>query len=163
MNSFALWTSLKEDNKQPSPASSHKKDTENCPESDNNAVSADLHINLWVEYAKKCTPFLDIGIMIRCPNQVEKLYFFVPFHIEKEQVSDLGEVLTDNQILNAVFNENYSLRTRPTSKHAEVFTESGREMEFDLYSLDINYDIQFENNYNGTILIFSFEILTKVS
>lgn len=178
MNSFALWTSLNRVNARrkikccsrycgfcPNHLLIKHVKTLKCNgihSPSTFAASADVHINLWTEYAKKDTPFLDIGIMINNPSQINQLYLFIPFIVETENLTDLGDILTDNQVLNAIFNKNFSVRTYPTSKHTEVFHSSdSSKKEFDLYSLDISRDITIIKKYDGTILTFSFNNISQ--
>ena len=66
MSSFALWFESNED--------SHE------------GFVADVHFNLWnLHYRKAKPPFLDVGIKIYQPQGYSKVFFFVPWRIEKKR------------------------------------------------------------------------------
>ena len=91
MSSFALWFESNED--------SHE------------GFVADVHFNLWnLHYRKAKPPFLDVGIKIYQPQGYSKVFFFVPWRIEKNDISDLGNFLKSTEILCTVFNEDYTIQ-----------------------------------------------------
>lgn len=87
-NSFAIW---------------HEKQCE-IEEISN----AELHFNFWQFSSKNggVPDFLDIGIKIEEINKVSSINLFVPFQLQKSDICDLGETISNNQdLLIAIFNE----------------------------------------------------------
>lgn len=96
-----------------------------------------MHFNLWIEHdPKNNMPFLDIGLMIEELNNVSNIFIYFPFSTKKEHLSDLGCILSsDANILNAIFNENYSLKKASASKQTSVYDNSDKEI-FSIYNID---------------------------
>ncbi|WP_010681022.1 hypothetical protein [Acetivibrio cellulolyticus] len=97
---------------------------------------------------KKQDVFLDIGIKINVDN-INKIFFFLPFVISKSEIMDLGGKLQDQIILTGIFNENYKLTTG-NPKHITV--NKDQPDEFAVYFLDVTNDVELNNKYNGSIL-----------
>lgn len=66
------------------------------------APADELHVNLW-EIAGK--PFVDVGVMIDQPSEIEALQVDLPWSTEKSKVFDLGSRLVGERIVAAIFNE----------------------------------------------------------
>ena len=135
MSSFALWFESNED--------SHE------------GFVADVHFNLWnLHYRKAKPPFLDVGIKIYQPQGYSKVFFFVPWRIEKNDISDLGNFLKSTEILCTVFNEDYTISQESQSKILNVYDSDGNPA-INIYCLDIENDITLVEKYGGTLLTFS--------
>ena len=94
---------------------------------------------------------MDIGMKLAELDAAQQLYLFIPFPVDKSSLCDLGQKLTESRMLNAVFNENYSIEDIPLSKHWRVKDEKGTPL-FYLYTLDMDQDIQLSSFGGGTIL-----------
>lgn len=68
----------------------------------NPVVADELHVNLW-EVAGK--PFIDIGVMINGPEEIESLQVDLPWVTDKSKIFDLGSRLVGERIVAAIFNE----------------------------------------------------------
>ena len=134
MNSFALWF-----------------DSSRVEMDD---FTADVHFNLWnLHYRKAKPPFLDVGIRIKEPKGYSKVYFFVPWEISKENITDLGQYLRSTEILCAIFNEDYTMVQSPQSKVLQAQNPNG-DLVINIYCLDIQNDLQIERKYGGTLISF---------
>lgn len=115
----------------------------------------DVHINLWTNYK---TPILDIGIKAIYEPQVKNIKIFIPFeYSNKYKIEDLGStILKTKNVLDAVFNESYSMISENIPKQTRVNNKEG-EFEFIVYELDINNDIVINKEYGGTVLTIKLE------
>ena len=115
----------------------------------------DVHINLWTNYK---SPILDIGIKAIYEPQVKNIKIFIPFeYSNKYKIEDLGStILKTKNILDAVFNESYSMISENIPKQTRINNEEGA-FEFIVYELDINNDIVINKEYGGTVLTIKLE------
>ena len=134
MSSFALWF-----------------------ETDSNEGSdfiADIHFNLWnLHYRKAKPPFLDVGIKIYDPQKYSKVFFYIPWIINKNDIIDLGQYLKSSDMLCTIFNDDYTLSQEPHSKIIKAHNVSDKS-NIEIYCLDTNSDIVVDNKYNGTVISF---------
>ena len=123
---------------------------------DNNKFSIDVHFNLWNQSYND--NYLDIGIMTYDLIKNQKLYIWLPFKINSEQINDLKDSLEDIDIINAIFNENYILQREGKSKWINLYQR--QKLQFRVYLLDIIKDIKivdqealgFNKNENISVL-----------
>lgn len=115
----------------------------------------DVHINLWTNFK---SPILDIGIKTKYKPQLKNIKIFIPFEFSnKYKIEDLGStILKTKNILDAVFNESYSMISENIPKQTRVNNESG-EIQFIVYELDKNKDIIISKEYYGTVLTINLE------
>jgi hypothetical protein len=118
-------------------------------------IDADVHFNLWTEYdEKESTPFLDVGIKISNLEAISKMFFYVPFIMKKNDIEDLGSVLSKNkEVLNAVFNETFTIKDDKKTKQVTVLEDD--VTKFIIYSLDVVSNIKLDQNFDGTIIELS--------
>jgi len=132
MNSFALWLDSKIEIEK--------------------RTKAEVHFNLWnMHYKAALPPFLDVGIKLNNISDCSSINFFVPFFLAKEEVSDLGIVLKEGNILCTIFNEDYIVSQNGSSKLLTV-QNSNSEPVMGIYCLDIKNDIKLENKFGGTLI-----------
>ena len=125
--------------------------------------SVKVNINLWTQCGwDDETPVLDIGLMLYHLSEAKKVKLYIPFHIEKGNLEDLCECLSnDANLLGAVFNEpSRSADVAPGSKQAEVMIGGdSKKTEFILYRLDFlsDSDVQLSSykESRGTFLEFN--------
>lgn len=116
MQSFALWY--------------EKSDVES-----GNSLTAKLNFNLWTECGWKKNPtYLDIGFMIKNINKASKICMFIPFAVKKDNIKDLGAVLSSSSLAGAIFNENLSA-TNTQNKLINIENIDSKE-HFSIYKLD---------------------------
>lgn len=133
MNSFALWFDK----------GTQERDFE-----------ADIHFNLWNIHNRKAQPVsLDIGIKIYAPKGYSKVNFYIPWEVNKEDVVDLAEHLKETKMLCTVFNEDCEMTQEAQSKILHV-TNTKRDLDLNIYCLDVKNDITVENKYEGSLISF---------
>ncbi|MEK4430183.1 hypothetical protein MHB54_13345 [Paenibacillus sp. FSL M7-0802] len=135
MRSFALWYSTKNDE------SLNKEAT--------------VHVNLWEKGENKKKYYFDFGLLIEDIVDIESIYLYAPFPIEKEQVKDLGSIISNNRLASAIFNENFTT-TDGEPKKLLVNGIEGKP-EFFIYSLEINNQVEVsefkrDNKTPGTMI-----------
>ncbi|OMD62439.1 hypothetical protein [Paenibacillus odorifer] len=119
MRSFALWYSTKNE-------SLNKEAT--------------VHVNLWEKGENKKKYYFDFGLLIEDILDIESIYLYAPFPLKKEQVKDLGSIISNNRLASAIFNENFTT-TDGEPKKLLVNGIEGKP-EFFIYSLEINNQVE---------------------
>lgn len=126
-------------------------------ETANDNVTAVMHFNLWTQCGwkgkKRSEEYLDIGFILSHIDCASKLYFYIPFAVKSEEFIDLGKKLNNNELLDAVFNENYSYSTIPDTDHCLVKAADG-SVVFDLCYLEKGVNVSIANEFEGTLLSF---------
>ena len=160
MESFAFWYEQ--------PDANEEKDEEKAD------VNAVVNINLWCECGwdkkrKKTNfevemdnskevkgyPYLDIGFKIENLKKASKICFFLPFPISKKNIQDLGVKFHDTPLVDAVFNESYDTTISSCKKTIDI--SHNLELQFKIYQLDIEHDVELTPFADGTI--WSFDTL----
>lgn len=148
MKSFGLW---------------YLKST-NVEQEYNHESEFDLHVNFWsLEDYKhsnnNIVPCLDIGIKIYIYKLIDKLTFFCPFQVEKNDIIDLAEKMSTKNNASIIFNtdceihtkDNYTIIELETNEHLLVFPLN--QVIKDVFSIN--------NEEHNTKLEFSFESFQK--
>lgn len=103
--------------------------------------SIKVNINLWTQCGwGNDEPVLDIGLMVSKISSSAQVRVYIPFTIQKKNLTDLCECLSmDADLLGAVFNEPYTSADVPEQKKkAEVFEGKSKKTKFILYKLDFS-------------------------
>ncbi|WP_268624272.1 hypothetical protein [Paenibacillus alvei] len=121
MRSFAIWYSAKDEN----------------PET----KEATVHINLWdkVEQDGDKNYCFDIGLLVEDITNIENVYLYAPFKVEKNELKDLGIVISNNKLVNAIFNENFT--TTDGEPKRLIVNETEHKKAFVIYALEIESQI----------------------
>lgn len=112
-------------------------------------VSAELHVNYWkVPIGKGAyRRFLDFGIFINeVAQDISSVSFYFPFKVESTFLKDLGESLSNSELLCTLFNNDYVVRNingSPSYFCISPSQNSGNAHPFWLYILG-------ENNFKVT-------------
>jgi hypothetical protein len=123
---------------------------------DNNLESIDdieLHFNLWKipNGTKNAHKFLDIGLKLANTENLNCLKIYFPTIITSIDFEDIVRKFIDKpDLVSAIFNENYNVKLNPTSKFNEV-SDIDSNFIFNIYKSSTT-DINFENNFEGTIV-----------
>lgn len=126
-------------------------------------LSAVINFNLWFQCGWETKdPYLDVGFKVKNLSLAKTLFFYFPFAIPEphdKYIADLGEKFIKTELIDAVFNENYSAELAASSKTIKVksIDTSKRPDAFQIYEIDIAHDIELEpfvssNGYKGTIM-----------
>ncbi len=125
-------------------------------------LRADLHINYWEldDTIIDGRQFLDFGLMIRkVASDVNAVYFYFPFIIDDCNVEDLGSRLKNEEMVSALFNEDYDCDSNKGTPYTTVHKKGTKDAAFFLYELaKTNLEIQKIADY-GSLLKIS--ILSK--
>lgn len=122
-------------------------------EGETDASKLKLDVNVWrLKRTFRRKIYLDFGVKVLEPEAVNRIFMYLPFDIMKENIKDLGEKLTDQFLLNGIFNENYVVNSK--AKNIYVNEENNNSVIFSIYQLDNNLDIRVERRYSGTIVSF---------
>lgn len=134
MRSFALW---------------YSSQNEQCEEEKEISV----HINLWNKNNDKSKNYcFDFGFLIEDISNIKMLYLYVPFKVKKDNIKDLGSVISkNNKLVSAIFNENFTTTAGKTKKL--VVNGNSSKPKFVIYSLETKEQIKImEINSPGSIL-----------
>ncbi|PKL78207.1 MAG: hypothetical protein CVV25_12405 [Ignavibacteriae bacterium HGW-Ignavibacteriae-4] len=124
MRSFALWYSAKD-----------KKPTKK---------KATVHINLWDREKDKENYCFDFGLLVEDIEDIENIYLYVPIKLEKKsQIKDLGGVISNNQLVNSIFNENFT--TTDGEPKRLIVNGTCEKPSFIIYALEIESQIKLES------------------
>lgn len=80
--------------------------------SSNKPIKADIHVNCWSQLPYKGnedTYFFDFGVKVIGLNNIQCINIYCPFELKREDVKDLGAKISNNSLINAIFNENYAV------------------------------------------------------
>lgn len=106
----------------------------------NETVKADFHVNYWskLPYKKDKMFFFDFGIKVEGISFVKNIHVYCPFNLEINDIKDLGGKISNEILVNAVFNENYKVENG-VPKHCVVKNNDGTS--FIIYALNEIEDI----------------------
>ncbi|PBB45542.1 hypothetical protein CK222_03440 [Mesorhizobium sp. WSM3866] len=131
------------------------------------APSLEVHINLWRHNPGNADHnLLDIGIRVLDVQDLSAIKLFVPAAIAKQEISDLGSLLRNQDTLSAVFNEVLTIGTSNPSTNA--FTvKRGNEAYVTVHPIDIDAYLTVENlkdgaDTQGTILSISADFCHRL-
>ena len=94
-------------------------------------VMADFQINYW-KLPKRhwgYTRFLDLGVLLYDAKDVSSILFYVPFKISETQLSDLGKVLANDNLLSILFNEPFKVENDPNIRDYRYATSTGEKKQ----------------------------------
>jgi len=137
---------------------------------DCNTVSANLHINFWklkktkwkvLSFQRSNKEYmLDLGMMIDGFKEIENLYIFIPLSIKKNDIIDLGNILSsEDKLLDAVFNENYHIDKAIREKHHPILQDE--KPIFTLMNTKGSEFVTVEQKEPGSIISFSIKHLSS--
>ncbi len=169
MKSFGLWylKSQVENIKQEITENNTQENTsENTNDSNETSLTKlehsefDLHVNFWSLEDYKHTnnsivPCLDIGIKIYKYKLIDRLTFFCPFQVEREDIFDLADKMSIKNNANIIFNTDCEIHTKDNYTIIEL------EQNEHLLVFPLNQVIKgvysIKNGGYGTKLEFDFQ------
>lgn len=146
MKSFGIWYSN---------VNTQKVEEEPCEEK----FSVDFHINLWdlgVNKSTEVKPFIDIGLSITAFRELDKIYFQIPFLVEREELIDLTDTFSETMIANLVFNDDCRFQRDSNNICSLELSEDIGNFRL-LYKLS-EAVIEWDENF-GTSIIFDLETI----
>lgn len=130
MRSFAVWYDSK---------SNIDKNKSNK----NREINKDIiHINFWSQVpsnTEKC--YFDFGVYVNDISDVEKINIYCPFKIEKNNIRDLGARFSDGNLVNALFNEDY---TTTGGNAKRYLINKNKDDKFIIYAITEDSEIEIE-------------------
>jgi hypothetical protein len=122
-----------------------------------------LHINLWRDLGKKFN-FLDVGLLLTDVEKIDRIYLYLPTHINAKDVFDLSGALKDVETLNAVFNE-VSALVRDKDRYFVVAAKPEKLRA--IYKINVAQDISIDpvnvpGKSNGTIIALNNCLCTDI-
>lgn len=110
-----------------------------------------INVNLWEDNSNKTIQTcFDFGFKINDITNVENINLYVPFDINKENISDLGKTISNNTLVNAIFNENFVTTDGNPKKLRVSSLDDDVDENFIIYSLDINSQIDLISSKTST-------------
>lgn len=128
MRSFGLWY----------------KELENITKDDSfKEPTFDLHINFWsLEHIRTkenvVIPYLDIGINIHNFRSVEKVVFYCPFAVPKDNISDLSDKMLIRENAANIFNQECSVLNTDPNKYSILIVREfeDKDIKYIVYPFD---------------------------
>lgn len=115
-----------------------------CKKINENPAYLDVHFNFWKVPVYEKTflgiykkyeyeYFLDIGLLVEDIKNIHMMYIFLPLLINRSEIKDLGVKLhKNNKLINAIFNEDYTIKYEPVPKQVKV---NGYKRHYKIYNL----------------------------
>lgn len=148
MRSFALWYSPQ--SKYSGECSAILKPDSIGQHTHNKKINEKLkevsvHINLSGGKESPKKYYFDFGFLVEDISGIETLYLYCPFDLEsdKSQIKDLGKIISENKLVNAIFNESYTT-TGGNPKRLVVNKPESGDPSFIIYSLDIENQVDIK-------------------
>lgn len=166
MKSFGLWYLVNKEKQDQQYSTELKNQINNSQKQSGNTAAEqndppefDLHVNFWsLEDYKhmdsKIVPCLDIGIKIKKYRSIEKLTFFCPFTVMRNDVLDLADKMSTKNTANIIFNTDCELHTKDNYTIIELGHEQLLIFPLNQVIKDV-YSIQ--SGEYGTKLEFNFQ------
>ena len=77
-----------------------------------------IYLNEWIN--PKSKSYVDISVRVYGAKEANEVNFFVPFEIEKNEITDLSYMLSDSSALRALFNTNGKVDSEKTKYTSEL-------------------------------------------
>lgn len=122
-------------------------------------VNADLHINFWKlpTESKNYNRFIDIGVMVyEMGDDIDALYFYLPFVVKVEDLEDLGKPLSHDNLLCVLFGADYEIRNNISTSYTYADTQTEGKHSFWMYQLE-KPNFHTEQKQSGTIVKISIK------
>ena len=116
---------------------------------ESNRSDIDIDVNVCkLRMRKSQNTYLDFGFKIKNPGNVKRMFVYLPWKLQKDDVKDLGIKFREDRLLNGVFNEDYA-RTLATKKY---FVWKDKKHVFTIQILSGEEDISVEIRFSGTLI-----------
>lgn len=114
---------------------------------------SEVQMNIWkLTINKRKTYYLDFGLQFN--SEIKDILVFVPFKIGKQQVQDLGSIISkDSDLISRLFNANTTSNHTTQSPFTPVLKDGSNR--FDICTLDIENKTTIEDLKSGEKEIYS--------
>jgi hypothetical protein len=123
-------------------------------------LDVELHINLWQlkkkdkKEKKASKNFLDIGIKIFEPSNVDNIRIFLPFKVKKDEIEDIGHFFEgNNKLVAAIFNDEFQAQPIQVQSKTLQVINGNNNIQFYIYMIDDKNDVRMlKKNYGGSVI-----------
>ena len=114
-----------------------------------------IYLNEWVN--PKGKSYVDISVRIYGAKETKSVNFFIPFEIERNEITDLSYMLADGSALRALFNTNGKVDSEKTGYTSELRYDN---RTVSLINLTDDF-IRLKNVSYGTVITVDFEFIKE--
>ena len=114
-----------------------------------------IYLNEWIN--PKGRSYVDISVRVYGAKETKELNLFVPFEIEKEEITDLSYMLADGSALRALFNTNGKVDAEKTKYTSELRYDN---RTVSLINLSDNF-VGIKKVSYGTVISVDFELIKE--
>ncbi len=114
-----------------------------------------IYLNEWMN--PKGKSYVDVSVRIYGAKEAKNVNIYVPFKISDGEFKDLSEMLSDNQVLRALFNTNGVLDTEKNKYTSELRYD---KRVVSLINIDKDFTA-FKSVAAGTIITFDFDFIKE--
>ncbi|MCM2505503.1 hypothetical protein NDN16_17690 [Aureimonas altamirensis] len=83
-------------------------------------TGAEYHVNLWHFSDRKRSDFFEVGILVDDPSAICAIRIFVPIHLDRGQIRELGAEFAEPNLAQGIFNEPLSPRYAGNKRSVEL-------------------------------------------
>ena len=112
-----------------------------------------IYLNEWIN--PKGRSYVDISVRVYGAKEAKAVNFFVPFEVERNEITDLSYMLSDSSVLRALFNTNGKVDSEKT-KHTSELRYDNRTVS--LINLTNEFTEVKRVSY-GTVITVDFEFI----
>ena len=112
-----------------------------------------IYLNEWIN--PKGKSYVDISVRVYGAKEANEVNFFVPFEIEKNEITDLSYMLSDTSALRALFNTNGKVDSEKTKYTSELRYDNRTVSLINL----ANEFIEVKQVSYGTVITVNFEFI----
>ena len=112
-----------------------------------------IYLNEWIN--PKGRSYVDLSVRVYGAKKAKDVNFFVPFEVEKDEITDLSYMLADNSVLRALFNTNGKVDSEKTKYTSELRYDN---RTVSLINLTDEYTEVKKVSY-GTVITVDFEFI----
>ena len=114
-----------------------------------------IYLNEWIN--PKGKSYVDISVRVYGAKETKAVNFFVPYEIEKHEITDLSYMLADSSALRALFNTNGKVNTEKTKNTSELSYDN---RTVSLVNLSEEFTKIKKVSY-GTVITIDFEYIKE--
>ena len=112
-----------------------------------------IYLNEWIN--PKGNSYVDISVRVYGAKEAKAVNFFVPFAVERNEITDLSYMLADNSALRALFNTNGKVDAEKTKYTSELRYDNRNVSLINL----ANEFISIKKIAYGTVITVDFEFI----
>ena len=112
-----------------------------------------IYLNEWIN--PKGRSYVDISVRVYGAKETKAVNFFVPFTVERNEITDLSYMLADGSALRALFNTNGKIDSEKTKYNSELRYDN---RTVSLINLADDF-VSIKNISYGTVITVNFEFI----